>query len=124
MREIAFWLFFSNAVLLILHWIDSAYWEDRERLRTGGGLFLGFLLPLIAALLYGLVEFSRASLAGSVISLLASVSGLFIFIIHIFFMARGRKKFRAPVSIVLLAALLPVSAFQAVVTLLVLFGGP
>ncbi|MFA9496698.1 MAG: DUF6713 family protein, partial [Candidatus Bathyarchaeota archaeon] len=49
-------IYLINATLLIVHEIDSAYWEEWKLFGLPGGL-QGFLLihiPLIALILYGL----------------------------------------------------------------------
>ena len=57
MWDILFWFYLTNAVLLILHEIDSAYWKEWELFRLPGGV-AGFLLvhvPILYLVLYGLV---------------------------------------------------------------------
>ncbi len=58
MPDLLLWLYLTNAVLLINHEIDSAYWKEWELFRLPGGI-AGFLLlhfPLLFIVLYGLVR--------------------------------------------------------------------
>ena len=49
------WVYLANAVLLILHEIDSAYWREWELFRIPGGiaLFLALHVPLLSVVLLG-----------------------------------------------------------------------
>jgi hypothetical protein len=119
MWELLLWIYLANSVLLITHEIDSAYWKEWELFRLPGGL-TGFLLvhlPLVAVILYGLVLVSRQSPTGLILSFLLCLGGLFAFTIHITFIARGRREFRMPISLTILAATLVVSLAQAATTL-------
>lgn len=122
MWELLFWTYLVNSVLLINHEIDSAYWKEWELFRLPGGLtgFLLIHLPLIAAILYGLVLVHQRSLAGLVLSLVLSLGGVFAFGIHTLFIARGRREFRAPISLTILASTLAVSIVQGVLTILLI----
>ncbi len=124
MWEIVYWLYFSNAVLLINHEIDSAYWKEWELIGLGGGitLFLVLHFPMIALVLYGLVEMHQRTFAGLVVSLVMSAIGIIAFSLHVYFLARGREQFRKAISIIILTLTLAVSAFQMVITILLLFG--
>jgi hypothetical protein len=122
MQALLFWLYLANAVLLINHEIDSAYWEEWKLFRLPGGIG-GFLLlhfPLLLFVLYGLVLVDRQDPAGLWFSLALSLGGLFAFCIHSVFLAQGREEFRAPVSLVLLWGTLVASLAQGVVTVVVL----
>ena len=125
MTELLLWLYLVNAVLLINHEIDSACWREWELFHLPGGR-TGFLLahfPLLFLVLYGLVLLSRGSLGGMIISLLLSLSGLFAFIIHMTFIAKGRKEFRAALSLVILGGTLILSIIQGWVTISLLMSG-
>lgn len=119
MGEALFWIYLVNAVLLINHEIDSAYWREWELFRLPGGIagFLTIHFPLLFAVLYGLVEVYKGSWAGLMFSLVLSLSGVFAFSIHTFFIRRGKPQFNAPVSLFILWATLLVSLVQAGVTL-------
>jgi len=122
MMEFIFWLHLLNATLLIVHEIDSAYWQEWKLFHIPGGE-TGFLLlhiPLLIPVLYGLVLLERGKLAGLVLSALVSVSGLFAFSIHTFFLRRGHPEFRTPVSLGILWTILLVSLAQLGLTILIL----
>ncbi len=67
--EILFWIYLINAILLINHEIDSAYWKEWELFKLPGGIG-GFLLlhfPLLFLILYGLVCLERQAFSGKII---------------------------------------------------------
>lgn len=119
MTDLLFWLYFCNAVLLIIHEIDSAYWKEWELFHLPGGI-AGFLIlhfPLLAVILYGLIEVHHASRAGLIFSLILSLGGIFAFAIHAHFIRKGRPEFKTPVSLGILIAILVLSVVQFIVTL-------
>ena len=109
MADVVFWLYSANATLLIVHEIESAYREEWKLFRLPGGIsfFLAVHVPLVLLILYGLVQVEQASLAG-----------IFAFSIHTFFNYKGHPEFKTPISIIVLAAILPVSVAQLVTTIL------
>ena len=114
------WLYLSNAVLLINHEIDSAYWKEWEMFRLPGGI-AGFLLlhfPLLFVVLYGLVLIERNSYGGLICSLLLCLGGIFAFAIHSYFLKKGRREFDKPLSKAILVLTLLVSLVQLTVTIL------
>ena len=118
MLTLLFWLYVINAVLLINHEIDSAYWKEWELFRLPGGI-TGFLLihiPLLSFVLYGLVLLSTDHPAGLIFSLILSLGGVFAFSIHTWFLRRGRDEFNLFVSRIILLATLAVSVIQLAVT--------
>ena len=118
MKDILFWLYLVNSVLLINHEIESAYWHEWKLFRLPGDI-TGFLIvhfPLLFLVLYGLVLLYQQTMSGLVISLLLSLSGVFAFTIHLYFIKQGRPEFKLPVSIVILVATLVVSLFQGAIT--------
>jgi uncharacterized protein DUF6713 len=118
-KELLFWIYLCNAVVLIMHEIDSAYWKEWELFRLPGGI-AGFLLlhaPLLLVLLYGLVMVREQSFPGLLFSLALGLGGVFAFSIHLFFIARGRHEFRTPVSLSILSVMLVVSILQLIVTI-------
>jgi len=125
MSDILFWLYLANAILLIDHEIDSAYWKEWNLFRLPGGI-AGFLLihvPLLFVVLYGLVEVAERTFAGLVFSLVLCAGGIFAFCIHTYFLKRGRAEFDAPASKLILASTLVVSVAQAAVTIAIMAGG-
>lgn len=122
MWSVLFWIYLVNAVLLINHEIDSAYWQEWELFRLPGGL-TGFLLlhfPILFLFLYGLVLVYQQTLAGLILSLVLSFGGLFAFSIHTYFLRQGRDEFKLPISRFILAATLAVSLAQTAITLYLL----
>ena len=122
MAEVLVWVYLINAVLLINHEIDSAYWKEWDLFGLPGGI-TGFLIvhfPLLFLILYGLVLVYQRATAGLILSLVLSLGGLFAFTIHTYFIKRGRDEFKAPISLVILIAALIVSLFQLVITLYLL----
>ena len=122
MAEILFWVYLVNAVLLINHEIDSAYWKEWDLFGTPGGI-TGFLLihfPALFLFLYGLVLVYQGATAGLIVSLILSLSGLFAFTIHTYFIKRGREEFATPISRIILIATLFVSLIQLFITLYLL----
>ncbi len=124
MSDLLFWLYLTNAVILICHEIDAAYWREWEliNLPVGAGFFVIIHLPIMFVVLYGLVLVHEGAAAGLVISLLLAAVGIFAFVAHMFFIARGYKQFRTPTSLLILLATLLVSLAQAVVTVMLLAG--
>ncbi|MBW7995594.1 MAG: hypothetical protein FVQ81_03265 [Candidatus Glassbacteria bacterium] len=77
-------------------------------------MFLHF--PLVFVVLYGLVLVREGLTAGLVISLMLATSGIFAFVAHLFFIARGHSQFQTPMSLFILLATLFASLAQAVVS--------
>jgi hypothetical protein len=122
MADILFWLYLANAIFLINHEIDSAYWKEWDLFKLPGGI-AGFLLlhfPILFLILYGLVLVSKQSFAGLILSLVLCGSGFFAFAVHTYFIKKGRNEFNAPISVFILAAMLIISAVQAAITIYVL----
>jgi hypothetical protein len=122
MSDLLFWLYLANAVLLINHEIDSAYWKEWDLFKLPGGIagFLVLHFPLLFFILYGLTLVSNRSPAGLIFSLLLCFGGLFAFSIHTYFLKKGRMEFNQPVSKYILAAILVVSVVQLAVTIYML----
>lgn len=113
-NEIIFWLYLLNATLLIVHEIDSAYWKEWDLfgMKGGAGGFVLLHLPLVGVVLYGLVEASMMSLAGLVLSLVLAAGGIFAFVIHTYFIRKGRPEFNTAASLFILYATLLASLAQ------------
>ena len=112
------WLYIINSVLLIVHEIDSAYWQEWKLFKLPGGIgfFLVLHLPLVFLILWGLVQLQQYTPAGYAMSMILAAAGIFAFTIHMVFMAKGNREFKTPLSIILLIATLVVSIIQAWVT--------
>ena len=122
MSKTLFWIYLINAVLLINHEIDSAYWKEWDLFRLPGGI-TGFLLlhfPVLFLALYGLVLVFQQTFAGLIFSLVLSLCGVFAFAIHTYFIRRGRSEFDAAISRFILVATFVVSLAQAAVTVYLL----
>jgi hypothetical protein len=120
MANVVFWLCLTNATLLMVHEIESAYRQEWKLFRLPGGIsfFLILHLPLVFLILYGLVQVQQESLAGQILSLVLSLAGIFAFSIHTYFNSRGHPEFKTPVSVTVLAATLMVSLAQLATTIL------
>jgi len=125
MEDTLFWLYLINAVILIVHEIDSAYWNEWEMFRLPGGVtaFLLLHVPLIALFLYGLVLVDRGAPAGYTLSLALGLAGVIAFAIHTSFSRQGRVEFRTPVSQAILWSTLLLSVAQLGVTLVTVVAG-
>ena len=122
MWDALFWIYLINAVLLINHEIDSAYWKKWELFGLPGGI-TGFLLlhfPVLFVFLYGLVLVYQGTMAGLILSSILSLGGLFAFSIHTYFIRKGRGEFNTPISLFILIATLIMSLVQAGITIVLL----
>jgi hypothetical protein len=122
MPDLLLWLYLTNAVLLINHEIDSAYWKEWNLFRLPGGI-TGFLLlhfPMLFVILYGLVLIVRNSVLGFIFSLILCFGGIFAFAIHTYFLKQGRREFNKPISKLILLLTLLVSLAQLIVTLFIM----
>jgi len=118
-----FWFYFVNAILLIVHEIDSAYWKEWELFKLPGGI-TGFLIihfPLIGAILFGLIAITQWYIVGLVFSFILCAGGLFAFTIHTYFLKKGKEEFSSPISITILITILVISLIQLALTFLVIF---
>ena len=76
--------YISNAVLLLLHEIESAYEKEWEILKLPGAL-TGFLLlqiPIIFLMFYGLLELERKTNMGLVFCMIFGIGGVIPFMVH------------------------------------------
>jgi hypothetical protein len=122
MLRLIFWLYLTNAVLLINHEIDSAYWHEWKLFKLPGGI-TGFLIlhfPLSAGLLFGLVLIREGGFSGLISSLIVGLVGIFAFVIHSYFIKKGHKEFNTPISIIILVSILIISVIQFILTIALL----
>lgn len=122
MEEALFWIYMANAVVLLNHEIDSAYWEEWKLMNLNMGI-KGFLLihfPLIFIVLYGLVEVRAASMGGFIISLILGITGVVAFSIHMRYLKKGRQEFNTPLSKFILWATLALSLVQLSLTIYIM----
>ena len=115
-----FWIYMLNAILLIMHEVDSGYWKEWDLFRLKGGVhfFMVLHFPLLFLILYGLVLVREQRTAGLVISVVLSISGLFAFFIHNYYLRKGRPEFNTFFSKGLLWLIGVVSMVQLVFTML------
>lgn len=119
MADALFWLYLFNAIFLINHEIDSAYWKEWELFKLPGGID-GFLLlhfPLLFIVLYGLILVVQNSFWGLIFSLFLCAGGIFAFTIHTYFLKRGRKEFDTLLSKFILSSTLVISTVQLIITI-------
>lgn len=119
MPEPLFWVYMVNAVFLIIHEIDSAYWREWELFGLPGGLagFLGLHFPLLFLALLGLVQVAQGLYTRLILSLALTLGGVFTFSIYNYFMRRGRVEFKTPASQFILLGTLLLSLLQGALTL-------
>ncbi len=119
MPDLLLRLYFLNAILLIVHEIDSAYWKEWELFRLPGGLpaFLLLHFPILFFILYGLVLLSKNDPNSLIFSLVLSLGGIVAFGIHMYFISKGRSEFRKTMSLAILIATLLVSVIQLFATI-------
>ncbi len=122
MATILFWIYLINAVLLITHEMDSAYWEEWKLFGIPGGIttFLLLHLPILFFVLYGLILIYENTFAGLIFSFILAISGIFAFSIHTYFMQRGHDEFKTTISRLILFSTLIFSILQLVITLIFL----
>ena len=107
-------VYFVNAVMLIVHEIDSAYWKEWDLFRLPGGLdgFLLLHIPLVGLILYGLIEVAAQTRTGTIIYFIVNFGGFFAFTIHTYFLRKGDERFTSKISQLILYAILVTSIVQ------------
>lgn len=91
MSETLVWIYIINSTLLVVHEIDSAYWKEWDLFNLPGGI-TGFLIlhvPLVFLIFLSLLFILKNVFIGLIFSLIISCSGIFAFIIHIYFIRKG-----------------------------------
>lgn len=120
-ENLLFWIYIVNAVILINHEIDSAYWQEWKLLNpkdeNGINGFLILHFPMIFAVLYGLVLVENGHLAGLIISLFVGASGIFAFFFHFYHLRKGRPEFNTLISKMIIISTFLISLFQIGLTL-------
>lgn len=104
-------LYMLDLVLFVVHEIDSAYWQEWKLfgLPGGVGLFVLLHVPLLYALVWGLIPLRAGRRAGYVLALLLAAIGFAAMLIHGGFIAAGHAEFSAPVSLGVIAVMWVVS---------------
>jgi hypothetical protein len=111
------WLYLTNAVLLSVHEIDSAYWHEWSLLGLPGGIqfFLLLHLLLLAIVLWGFRQVVLWKRGAKAFSYFLAAAGIVAFAIHGTLIATGSPEFRLPVSQAVLWSTLLVSLAQIAV---------
>ena len=121
-KELLVLVYLINAVFIINHEIESAYWKEWNLFKLKGGItgFLLFHFPIIFLVLYGLIWLAEGKWMGYVMSFLLSAGGIFAFVIHSYFLRKGGKEFRFLISRIILFTTLVLSAAQIALTVVAL----
>jgi len=99
-------VYLANALVLLAHQIDAAFWKEWTLFGLPGGiqLFVILNLPIIALALWGQRALALGQSSGTVLSWLLVAGGLFAAGFHSLHLLQGDEAFRLPVSLALLAA--------------------
>jgi uncharacterized membrane protein len=120
--DLLFWTYLANAVILINHEIDSAFWQEWKLIspkqKNGINSFLILHIPMLFVILLGLVFVYNHTTAGLVISLILASGGLFAFFFHFYHLHKGKPQFDTLVSKAMIIATFAVSIFQIVLTVM------
>jgi hypothetical protein len=113
-------LFLANAVVLLAHQIDAAFWHEWVLFGLPGGIqvFVLLNLPIVALVLYGQRALALGRASGEAISWALAGGGLFAVAFHGFHLLRGDDAFRLPVSLALLGATCVLSLAQVLALIL------
>jgi hypothetical protein len=107
-------LYLANAAVLLVHQMDAAYWHEWTLFGMPGGLGLYLLLnlPIALAVLAGYGALAARRPAAGLFSASLVLCGLFAGAFHAAHLLGGDPAFRAPVSLLLLAATVILSLGQ------------
>ncbi len=122
MFSVLFWIYLLNAVLIVNHEIESAYWKEWDLFKLPGKV-TGFLIihfPVLTLIILGSTLVYLQNTYGYIMSILLSVGGIFAFSAHTYFIKKGRPEFKLPISIFLLISILIVSLVQLVLSMHIL----
>ncbi len=122
MWEILFWVYIVNAVFLINHEVDSAYWKEWNLIGLPGGITLFLLIhfPLFFLIIYGAVLIDRGAPSGLIYSLVVGLVGIIAFSLHTYLIKKGRDEFKTPMSQFILKSTLIISVAQLGMTIYLL----
>lgn len=111
----------TNAVILLIHEIDSAYWQEWKLLdpddKNGINGFLILHIPMVFLILLGLVYVYEDKFVGLIISLILSTGGLFAYFFHFYHLRKGRLEFNTIISKGIIISTLIISVFQIILTI-------
>lgn len=118
--DLLFWIFIVNAVILINHEIDSAYWQEwkliNPNVKNGINGFILMHFPMLFIILFGLVLVYEHRLSGYIISLVLAAGGLFAFFFHFYHLRKGKPEFNSVLSKALIVSTFMLSIIQIVLT--------
>ena len=119
--DLLFWIYLINATILIIHEIDSAYWQEWKLISPNNGFgvngFLALHFPMIIAILYGLIMVYENNFSGLIFSLILGSGGLFAFFFHYYHLRKGRPEFNSMISKGLIISTFAISLIQIIVTI-------
>ncbi len=119
--DLLFWIYIVNAVILINHEIDSAYWQEWKLInpndKNGINGFILMHFPMLFIILFGLVLVYEHRLSGYVISMVLAAGGLFAFFFHFYHLRKGKPEFNSVLSKVLILSTFIISIIQIILTL-------
>jgi uncharacterized membrane protein len=119
--DVLFWIYLINAVILINHEIDSAYWQEWKLIgsidKIGINGFLIIHFPMLFVVLLGMVLVYEHSFTGMIISLILSACGLFAFFFHYYHLRKGKPEFNTILSKAILGSTLILSIIQMFLTI-------
>ena len=119
--DLLFWIYLINAVILINHEIDSAYWQEWKLInpndKDGIKGFLIIHFPLLFFILLGLVLVYDHKFSGMIISLILSACGLFAFLFHFYHLRKGKPEFNTMISKAMIISTFVISIFQIYLTI-------
>lgn len=119
--DLLFWIYLINAVILINHEIDSAYWQEWKLInpndKNGIKGFLIIHFPLLFIILLGLVLVYDHKFSGMIISLILSAGGLFAFFFHFYHLRKGKPEFNTMISKAMIVSTFVISLFQIYLTI-------
>jgi uncharacterized membrane protein len=118
--DLLFWIYIVNAVILINHEIDSAYWQEWKLInpndKNGINGFILMHFPMLFIILFGLVLVYDHRLSGYVISLVLAAGGLFAFFFHFYHLRKGKPEFNSVLSKALIVSTFMLSIIQIILT--------
>ncbi len=117
MYNLLFFNYLITATLLILHEIDSAYWQEWKLFNLPGDItgFLLFHIPILPFFMMGLVEVYKQSVLGLIFAIILSFTGIGAFGIHMYFIkVKNRAEFTTKTSYSILTSTLVFSIVQIV----------
>ena len=119
--DLLFWTYLINATILIIHEMDSAYWQEWKLIdpndKNGINGFLILHIPMIIAILLGLIFIYDNRFAGLILSLVLSAGGLFAFFFHFYHLRKGKQEFNTILSKGLIISTFVISVFQIILTI-------